>query len=279
MPNWPLEFVQWHQNNAPLSTTLSNVVNAPDYGKDTHLRKELITALIPFYEARIAPVADFDTTWARKDSTKGMFASELIGKAITHDWLHQMSFARQTGLQQQQQIKVQQLAAVLLNNFKNAVAPVIAYMEKKSPAPQPRISYNDSTFSGMAADIVLTWDNNGIVGSASPGEVTPNGKDGKATQDAEMRWIDNYTQALLTSIAGHPANNFQNLRLELHVKARPCHYCGPKLNEWRSKNATIGAIPMFAFTYSDDQNNSGSKNVYRLDPLFQDGTKYLGKWA
>jgi hypothetical protein len=279
MPNWNTEFANWYQNNTPLRDAIAAVVTSVDYGKNTQLRKDLITQLIPFYMARIAPVGDFDTAWARQEKTKGMFASETIAKAITHDWLHKLHMAKSTGQQQQQQMQVNQLAAVLLNNFKDAVAPVVLLMEKKSPPPAPRVTYLASTFYGMAADISLSWDINGVTGFVSPGQVTPNGTDGVASQDAEMKWKNNYTNALLQSITNHPIANFPGLRLELHVKARPCHYCGPQLNQWRANNPTIGAIPMFAFTYSDDQNGFGDKNVYRLDSNAQNGTKFMGKWA
>lgn len=99
---------------------------------------------------------------------------------------------------------------------------------------------------------------------------------GHPEEHAERRWLAAYGAGLTAALTANLAQ--AGLRIEIHVKAHPCGGCGPVLNQWLSAQANLAAIPMYAYTYADDQ-NGGTTNVYRMDPAGPEGSRYLNKWT
>jgi hypothetical protein len=272
MPNWVTEIETWINAKQNFKDAIEAAANSPDYGNDRKLRQALIDRLVEFYDAKVRGVADFeDRAWAGSDVRKGFFANEVLARVVTREWRTAVRVARASPIFGPDAVAT--LRGRLRASFGPAVKEAVEKMERACPAPQPRCrTFRMADFAAMGADIVLTWDDDGTTGTDSQGQICRNGRDGVATEDAEMRWLARYGDDLATSVT---TSHHDNLRIEVHVKARPCGHCGPELNAWLTRKAL--AVPIYAFTYADDQNGNGT-NVYRLRPGLADGSRYLGKW-
>ncbi|MDI1434972.1 hypothetical protein [Polyangium sorediatum] len=274
MTDWRLTLEDWINASDPFKNAIKNIVAANDYGADRRLRDALITELDSFYRGRVMHRAEVDTAWATNQ--KGTFVRDVLSAALQPALLARIRFVNATPLNQEAQRGP--LRTELRTALKNAVSLKVAALELASPAPAPRDrSYSAARdFAAMAVDFSLTWKTN----STRPGELTNNGRDGVGAEDAEMQWIDGHTDALVNAVTERASDvAYPEKRIEIHVKARPCHYCGPRLNTWKAENVAIAPLPVFVYTYYNDQAGLAGKHVYKLDSTAPNGTKYLGTWA
>jgi hypothetical protein len=272
MPDWADELENWmndrdNNDGAALAAAITGV--GADYGEKKAQRDAFLAPLERFYTQVVVPGADFeDAGWA--GARKGRFVRDVMSRTVSRTWL--ALFRVESGSPVFGPRRAGELRAQLRDRMGEAVEEVVGLLERQCPAPEPRYrAHRMAEFAAMGANIVVTWD----AGSATPGAVTRNGRDGRANEDAEMRWLGSYAAGLRGALRTNSAQ--AGIRIEVHVKARPCNYCGPQLNQWRS-DENFNAVPMYAFTYHDDQ-NGGTTNVYRLDSAVPNGSKYLNKWT
>lgn len=272
MPDWADELEDWmndrqNADGVALAAAITGV--GADYGEKKAQRDAFIVPLEHFYTNVVLPGAGFeDAPWAT--ARAGRFVRDVLTRAVTRTWLGLYRIESASPVFGNR--RKGELHAQLRTKLGEAVEEVVTLLERQCPAPEPRYrGHRLAEFAAMAANIVVTWN----AGSATPGAVTRNGRDGRAAEDAEMRWLESYEAGLRRELRNNAAR--AGLRIEVHVKARPCNYCGPQLNQWR-KDENFDAVPMYAYTYADDQ-NGGTTNVYKLDPDAPNGSRYLNKWT
>lgn len=163
MPNWAAELETWIAEHARFSQALEAVTT--DYGNVKGQRDELLAVVEEFYNGYVVDNAGFeDDAWAREEGRSRSFAGEVVRTAVSRGWLARLrtdTASPLTGAEARGR-----LIGELRTRFKDAVAPAVAALLKKCPAPEPRFrGHRMADFAAMGADIVAP----GTRGTARPG--------------------------------------------------------------------------------------------------------------
>lgn len=271
MVNWNSQYDSWKKDytNTKKEKYDKIINNAASNNGLTgnNPRINLFEPIKSFYESKVAKYAAIDelSFEINIDKQKKIFSKLLIKNALpSNNWNKNIKTGKDIDA-----------------HFKSGLVDTIKEMEKRIPAPKPVTQYNANIFKAMGADISLVYmdGNKKKVYQATGGKVVRDGKKGNTNKDAEQNWINAHGNDLIYKTKHLRKDDKEPLTLELHIKARPCHDCGPFLNNWiKTNNDTFGNIPLNVFTYHDDQNGQG-KNAYRIDPGVNQKSKYLGKWG